>query len=287
MVKEAIKKAAVLIEALPYIKSFHKKVTVIKYGGSILSEERVRKAVLEDIAFLRYTGMCPILVHGGGPNISEALKKKKVKTKFIGGLRITDKETLKVVAQELDKLNDVIVKEIESHHIKASGFKSGNIILKAAKKESEADLGFVGKAVGMDAEKIKKALKDSIPVICPLGISDNGDMYNINADEAACFIARELEAEKIVLLTNVLGVMRNPKDEESLMPTLSSSDIGELIEENTIGEGMIPKVKAAVSAVNNGVKKGHIIDAKIQHALLLEMFTNEGIGTEIIADVKR
>jgi len=283
VVKEAIKKAGVLIEALPYIKDFHKKITVIKYGGSILSEERVRKAVLEDIAFLRYTGIRPILVHGGGPNITEELRKLKISSEFSGGFRVTNKATLEVVSKELDKLNKVIVDEINSHGIKAVGFKSDAKILKAKKKTGEVDLGFVGDVVGFDRKHLIDILPEAIPVICPMGICEDGFLYNINADEVACYLAAQMHAEKLVLLTNVLGVMRDPKDEESLISSLSISDVEDLIESKIIDSGMIPKVNAGIHAIEKGVKKAHIIDAKIPHALLLEIFTNEGIGTEIVS----
>ncbi|MCM8823213.1 MAG: acetylglutamate kinase [Candidatus Omnitrophica bacterium] len=283
MVKEAIKKADVLIEALPYIEAFHQKIIVIKYGGSILAEERIRRSVLEDIAFLRYTGIRPIIVHGGGPTISERLRELKISSEFIDGCRVTDHQTLKVVEEELDKLNDTIVKEISLHGIKARGFKKEDGLIIAEKKKSKFDLGFVGEVVGIDREKIDRVIVEEIAVVSPMGVSKQKVTFNINADEVACFLASELKAEKLVFLTNVLGVMRNPGDENSLIPTLYKDGVEELIEDGVIDEGMIPKVRSAIKAVNNGVKKVHIIDAKIPHALLLEIFTPEGIGTEIIA----
>jgi len=280
--EEAIKKADVLIEALPYIKKFHKKLIVIKYGGSILGEERVRKSVLEDIAFLRYTGIRPILVHGGGPQISERLKELKVPSQFVEGMRVTDSFTLKIVEEELNKLNDLIVKEISSHGIKAIGFKREDKILKVRKKKSKEDLGFVGEVIDFDREKILASSQEALPVICPMGTSSEGEVYNINADEVAFFLATHLPSEKIVFLTNVLGVMRDPHDESSLISTLSVEEAKRLIKDKVIDEGMVPKVKAAIETIEKGVKKAHIIDAKIPHALLLEIFTNEGIGTEIV-----
>ena len=282
MVQEAIRKADILIEALPYIKKFHKKVFVIKYGGSILSEERVRKCVLEDIAFLRFAGIRPIIVHGGGPNITKELRKQKIVTKFIGGMRVTDESTLRVVESELNKLNDLSGEEISTHEVTALGFKKKDDILKAVKKKSKIDLGFVGEIVGFDKERIEQALETTIPVICPMGASSEGVGFNINADEVACFVASELKAEKLVLLTNVLGVMRDPKNKESLISTMTAQEVDELIEQGTIDEGMVPKVKAASRAIEAGVGKAHIVDAKIPHALLLEIFTDKGISTEII-----
>lgn len=282
MVQEAIKKADVLIEALPYIKKFNKKVFVIKYGGSILGEERVRKCVLEDIAFLRFAGIRPIIVHGGGPKITEKLKEHKIITKFVGGMRVTDEATLKIVEEELNKLNDLIVQEVSSHGVGVCGFKKAKGLLKVEKKKSEVDLGFVGDAIGFNEKALFAAIEQTIPVICPMGISQDGKTYNINADEVACFIASKLKAEKLVLLTNVLGVMRNPKDDNSLISTMTVEEIEGLINEETIDEGMVPKVRAAASAIEAGVNKAHIVDAKIPHALLLEIFTDKGISTEIV-----
>jgi len=282
MVQEAIKKADVLIEALPYIKNFHKKIFVIKYGGSILGEERVRKCVLEDIAFLRFAGIRPIIVHGGGPNITEELKERKIVTEFVEGMRVTNKDTLKVVESELDKLNDLIVEEISSHGVKARKFKGKSKLLEVVKKESSVDLGFVGDVVNFDRKRLEGALEDSIPVICPMGFSSQGLAYNINADEVAFFLASKLKAEKLVLLTNVLGVMRNPKDKNSLISTMTAAEIEELIGAEAIDQGMVPKVRAAAAAISAGVNKAHIVDAKISHALLLEIFTDQGISTEIV-----
>lgn len=282
MVKEAIKKADVLIEALPYIKKFHKKIFVIKYGGSILGEERVRKSVLEDIVFLRYTGIRPILVHGGGPNITEKLKESKITTEFVDGMRVTNEATLKIVEDELNELNDLIVKEINAYGALAKGFKREDLLIKAEKKKTKKDLGFVGEPVGFDKQMLSEALETSIPIIAPMGVSEDGVTFNINADDVAFFLASQLKAEKLVLLTDVLGVMRSTQDEDSLISTISVTDAEELIKEKVVGEGMIPKVKAAVDAIDKGVGKAHIVDAKIPHAILLEIFTNEGVGTEII-----
>ncbi|MEI8349996.1 MAG: acetylglutamate kinase [Candidatus Omnitrophota bacterium] len=282
MVKEAIKKADVLIEALPYIKKFHKKIFVIKYGGSILGEERVRKSVLEDIVFLRYTGIRPILVHGGGPNITGKLKENKITTEFVDGMRVTDAATLKIVEEELDELNDLIVREINSYGALAKGFKREDRLLTAVKKKSKRDLGFVGEVISFDRKKLEEALNTSIPIITPMGTSSEGIAFNINADDVAFFLASQLQAEKLVLLTNVLGVMRNQQDERSLISTINVKDAEALIQGKIIGEGMIPKVKAAVESIEKGVGKAHIVDAKIPHAVLLEIFTNQGIGTEIV-----
>jgi len=282
-VEEAIKKANVLIEALPYIKAFHNKVTVIKYGGSILGEERVRKAVLEDIVFLSYMGIRPVLVHGGGPNISERIRKLGKKTEFVDGMRVTDAQTLKIVEEELIRLNEQIVNQINELGGNARGFISSNCIIKARKKKAKQDLGLVGEIVGVDIDILEKELRRGfIPIICPMGKDEKDCLYNINADEVAAFVASSLKAEKFVLLTNVRGIMRNIDDHTSLLGSITNKEDQRLIDENIIQQGMIPKVQACFQAINGGVKKAHIVDARITHALLLEIFTDQGIGTEIV-----
>ena len=280
--EEAIKKAGILIEALPYIKKFHKKIFVIKYGGSILGEERVRKSVLEDIAFLRFAGIRPVLVHGGGPEITKKLNESGIVSEFFGGMRTTCAKTLEIVEQELNKLNDLITEEVSSHSVRARGFKREDGLLKAIKKEYEVDLGYVGQVTGFDQERLIESLEESIPVICPMAVSEQGEAFNINADEVAYFLASRLKAEKIVLLTDVLGVMRDASDKSSLLSTINLTEVENLIKHGIVSKGMIPKIKAAAGAVKLGVNKAHIVDAKIEHALLLEIFTDQGISTEIV-----
>jgi acetylglutamate kinase len=282
--EEAIKKADVLIEALPYIKKFHKKIIVIKYGGSILGEEKIRKGILEDMVFLNFMGLRPVLVHGGGPNISERMRSLSKKTEFVDGMRVTDKETLKLVEEELQSLNSIIVEEITELGARAVSLngKDKQLIL-VEKKKAKIDLGFVGNIVAIETEIILKELKkDKVIVILPMGISKDKKTYNVNADEAAASIAASLEAEKLVLLTNVKGIMRNPNDPNSFLSTITTEEVEGLIQENVIQQGMIPKVKACIDALTHGVKKTHVIDARIPHGLLLEIFTDTGIGTEII-----
>jgi len=281
--EEAIKKADVLIEALPYIKAFHRKPTVIKYGGSILGEDRVRKGVLEDIVFLSYMGLRPVIVHGGGPNISDRMRKSGKKTDFVDGMRITDKETLKIVEEELEKLNRKIIKEIKDFGGKAKGFTSSeNPIIKVEKKKSKVDLGLVGKMASVDTKQMSKDMANHvIPVISPMGKDSRGVIYNINADEVSSFVASTIKAIKFVLLTNVKGIMRDTDDPSSFLASIKESEARKLIKDKVIQEGMIPKIEACFSAIDGGVKKAHIIDAKIPHALLLEIFTDKGIGTEI------
>jgi acetylglutamate kinase len=221
-------------------------------------------------------------VHGGGPNITEKLRESKITTEFVDGMRVTDEATLKIVEDELNELNDLIVREINAYGALAKGFKREDLLIRVEKKNSEKDLGFVGDPVDFDRKKLSEALETTIPIIAPMGVSSEDVTFNINADDVAFFLASQLKAEKLVLLTNVLGVMRNPQDENSLISTIKIKDAQDLIEGKVVGEGMIPKVKAAVEAIEKGVGKAHIVDAKIPHAILLEIFTNEGIGTEII-----
>ncbi len=282
--EEAIKKADVLIEALPYIKRFHKKTAVIKYGGSILGEERIRCNVLEDIVFLSFIGMKVILVHGGGPNISERMRTKGKRSQFIEGMRVTDEETLTVVEEELKKLNALIVKEVSNLGGKVEGLNGrDNQLIQVKKKKAKIDLGLVGEIININKDFLLERLKkDEILVVCPMSLGVDKKAYNVNADEAASWISSILSAEKFVLLTNVRGIMRDSEDPASLLSSLTVQEARNLIKDKVIQEGMIPKVEACMRAINNGVKKAHIIDARIPHALLLEIFTDTGIGTEIV-----
>lgn len=282
--EEAIKKADVLIEALPYIKKFHKKTIVIKYGGSILGEEKIRRGILEDIVFLSFMGLRPVLVHGGGPNISERIRSEGRKTEFVDGMRVTDEETVALVEDELKKLNQTLVAEINELGAEAAGLSGHEKkIIQVEKKQAEVDLGFVGQVSHIDSEPISEALKsDTVVVLMPMGRGADKKTYNVNADEAAAAVATSLKAEKLVLLTNVRGIMRNPDDPNSFLSTLTTEEAKGLIENNVVQQGMIPKVTACIHALEQGVKKTHIIDARIPHGLLLEIFTDQGIGTEII-----
>jgi len=281
--EEAIKKADVLIEALPYIKNFRHKTFVFKYGGSILGEESIRKSVLEDLVFLTFMGIKTVLVHGGGPNISEKMRKIGKKTEFVDGMRVTDAQTLKVVEDELNELNGMIVEEVAKIGGSVAGLSGKDHgIIRAQKMSSKVDMGFVGVVAGVAVDEIEKELKNhALVVIAPMGTDEKAVVYNINADEAASKIAASLSAEKFVLLTNVRGVMRAPEEPDSLMGSLRLKDIKSLISQKVIQAGMIPKVNACIDALKGGVKKTHIIDARIPHAILLEIFTDMGIGTEI------
>jgi acetylglutamate kinase len=285
--EDAIRKADVLIEALPYIKRFHKKVIIIKYGGSILGDEKIRNSVLEDIVFLSFMGLRPILVHGGGPNISERMRATGKKTEFVEGMRVTDEETLQLVEEELLVLNALIVKELNTLGAKSVGLNGKeNDLIQVEKKKTksgQADVGLVGRIKAINTQLLIEELKkDKVVVVLPMGRGKDKKTYNVNADEAASSIAVNMQAEKFVLLTNVRGIMRNAEDINSFISTLTVIEASGLIENKIIQQGMIPKVAACVEALNGGVKKTHIIDARTPHGLLLEIFTDQGIGTEIV-----
>jgi len=282
--EDAIKKAEVLVEALPYIKKFHKKIIVIKYGGSILGDDKIRHGILEDIIFLNFMGLRPVLVHGGGPNISDRMRTSGKKAEFIDGMRVTDEETLVVVEEELQKLNDVIVEEILELGAKAVGLSGKNDkLIQAEKKKAKIDLGLVGEIIGVNPDVILDNLRsDKVPVVLPMGKGADKKNYNVNADETAAHIAVALKAEKLVLLTNVKGIMRNPEDAASFLSTLTIEEAKALIHDNVVQQGMIPKVNACIKALLGGVKKTHMIDARTPHGLLLEIFTDQGVGTEIV-----
>ena len=283
--EDIIKKAGVLIEAIPYIHNFRRKVFVIKYGGSILDNETIRRNVLEDIVFLSYVGIRTILIHGGGPHISARMKEAGLKSEFYEGIRVTDSNTLTIVSEELEKLNEQIVQEIKELKGDVTGLKGDENIIHVEKRKADKDLGFVGTITSIDKEALDEHLtRGHITVVSPMGISVEQQSHNVNADEVASDIATSLEAEKLVLLTNVQGVMRMADDTESLISTLTVDQIKDLIDRAIIHGGMIPKVGACVDALNGGVKKTHIVDARIQHALLLEIFTDQGIGTQILKE---
>ncbi|MDP8266663.1 MAG: acetylglutamate kinase [Candidatus Aceula meridiana] len=285
--EDIIKKASVLIEAIPYIHAFRKKVFVIKYGGSILENDVVRKNIFEDLIFLSYVGIRTILIHGGGPHINARLKKAGIKAVFHEGIRVTDKHTLDIVTEELDKLNQKIVDEIKALKGDVTGLKGYENVIHVDKKKASQDLGFVGEVKTVDQKAIQNHLKrGKITVISPMGICGAKQPHNINADEVASAVAVSMEAEKLVLLTNVRGVMRNQKDEKSLISTLTTEEVEKLKDKKIIDAGMIPKVNACVQTLNGGVHKAHIVDARLRHAILLEIFTDRGVGTQILKNAK-
>jgi len=291
--KKLIEKANILIEALPYIRNFSGKTFVIKYGGAAQIEDKLKDSFAQDIALLSFIGIHPVIVHGGGPKISSTMEKMGKKPKFIQGQRVTDKETMDIVEMVLGGIvNKEIVSLINKHGGKAIGLsgKDGGLI-KAKKKlmkkasqktgvEEVIDLGLVGEVTDINSQALKSIEKERfIPVISPIGIGEHGETFNINADYAASSIAGKLKAEKLILLTDVPGI----KDKKgNTISTLTGENIKKLLSDNTISGGMIPKVNACIRAIENGVSKTHIIDGRISHCLLLEIFTKEGIGTEIV-----
>jgi acetylglutamate kinase len=282
--KEAIKKSEVLIEALPYIKKFYEKIVVIKYGGAAVDEKGIDPSVLEDIVFMNYAGMRPILVHGGGPLISKFMKKAGIEPRFVCGRRVTDKESIYIIDKALHTINRQIVNTLKGLGTKAFGLSGReNNLIRVKKLKTEVDLGFVGEVTSVDTTIVKQLIEDSIiPVIYPLGMGRDRNLYNVNADDVASEIAVALKAEKFVLLTNVRGVLKDKDDPKTLYNTLTVKEVGGLIKKKIIYGGMMPKVASCVNAIKGGVKKAHILDASIPHALLLEMFTDKGIGTEIV-----
>ena len=286
MVKEASKKVDILIEALPYIRQFYKKVVVIKYGGSAVEQCELNHSILEDITFMNHVGIHPVIVHGAGPFITQKMKEAGVEVKFVNGMRVTDEKTLDIVNEALSEVNKDIVRELKTKGNEAKGFvgKNGELIT-AKKKNLNVDVGFVGDVTGFDSQLIYSLLHSKmIPVIAPLGVGEDGQLYNLNADTVAAEISVAMQAEKLVLLTNVRGIMKDIDDPESLLSTVTLKELDKLFESRVIRGGMQPKVEACRFAAERGVRKTHIIDAQILHALLLEIYTDQGIGTQIIKD---
>jgi len=287
MFEKLIKRAEVVIEALPYLKKFYGKIIVIKYGGNAMVDPKLRAKVLKDVVLLRYLGMHPILLHGGGPSITRELKRRNIESKFIEGLRVTDPATMEVVEKVLSGVNSGIVSVInrEGGSGKGKGIsgKKGRVIRARkhtiVRKGQKIDLGFVGDVRSIDVKSLRDTIsKGRIPVISSIGFDGNGSVYNINADSAAAEIAGALQAAKLILLTNVRGVY-DKKDR--LISVINASKVRRYIRNGTISGGMIPKVRCGLSALKDGVEKVHILDGRIPHALLLELFTDIGIGTMV------
>lgn len=284
-----IEKAAALTEALPFIQQFRGETVVVKLGGSIMEHEDGYSRIMQDIAFMECVGMLPVVVHGGGKAISRSMKAADIAPNFVHGLRVTDEATTRVVEQVLNhEVNPHLVEIIQQFHGKARGIH-GEDILRVDKMTGEdpetnepLDWGYVGKINQVDVEPIRAYLRsDIVPVITPLGRGADGHLYNINADDAATAIACALNARKLVFLTDVPGLLLDPEDRDSLISSLHLGEVNELIERGVITGGMLPKIKGMMGAVQAGIKKVHIIDASMPHSLLLELFTTEGVGTEI------
>lgn len=285
--QQYLDKAQVLIEALPYIQRFNRKIIVVKYGGSAMIDDELKKQVIQDVTLLKLVGFKPIIVHGGGKEISRWVSKVGMEPKFINGLRVTDEDTMEVAEMVLGKVNKGLVQLVEELGVRAIGISGKDgALLKVEKKYSDGkDIGFVGDIEGVNADILFDLLeKDFLPIVCPVGMDDSYQTYNINADDAACAIARAVKAEKLAFLTDIEGVYKDPDDPKTLISELRAEEARKLITEGYIGGGMLPKLQNCIDAIENGVSRVHILDGRIPHCLLLEIFTNKGIGTAILDD---
>ncbi|MDI6783800.1 MAG: acetylglutamate kinase [bacterium] len=293
--KQLIEKANILIEALPYIKEFSGKTVVIKYGGAAMVQGELKEATMQDIVLMKYVGMNPVVVHGGGPEISALMKRLGLQPKFVNGQRYTDAQTIEIAEMVLTgKINQEIVTLLNQHGGSAVGLSGKDANLIIAKKyeardhrglpeEDTPDLGFVGDVERVNAQVIQTLTTDGfIPVVSPLGADAKGQGYNINADLVAAAIAGAIKAAKLVLLTDAPGILRDAKDESSLIPTIQMHEVESLVENKIISGGMLPKIESCLRALESGVAKTHVIDGRVPHSLLLEIYTQKGIGTEIL-----
>lgn len=286
-IEQSIEKAETLIEALPYIQKFLGKIVVVKYGGSAMLNEELQENVIKDIALLKLVGMKPVIVHGGGKEISKWIDKAGMETKFVNGLRVTDAETMEIAEMVLNKVNKNLVAKVEKLGVKAVGLcgKDSSTLVCEKKYADGEDIGYVGNVVSVNTDLINTLIEnDFIPIIAPIGIDAAYDTYNINADDAACAIATAIGAEKLAFLTDIEGVCTDVNDKSTLISVLTLNSALKLIDEGFVGGGMIPKLNNCIEAVKDGVSRVHILDGRKQHCLLLEFFTNKGIGTAIIPD---
>ena len=285
--EEILSKAEVLIEALPYIQRFNRKIIVVKYGGSAMSSEELQKNVIKDVTLLKLVGFKPIIVHGGGKEISRWVGKVGKEAKFVNGLRITDAETMEIAEMVLNKVNKGLVSMVQELGVKAVGIsgKDGGLLKVDKKYSNGEDIGFVGDIKDVDPKILYDLLeRDFLPIVAPIGMDDNFQTYNINADDAACAIAKAVGAEKLAFLTDIEGLYKDINDKSSFISRLSASEADQLINDGFIGGGMLPKLANCTSAIKNGVNRVHILDGRIPHCLLLEIFTQKGIGTAIVKD---
>ena len=292
MLKNDVWRADILVEALPYIKKFWNKIVVIKYGGSAMEDKQLEKQIIKDIILLRYIGMKPIIVHGGGPEISQEMIKQKKTPQFINGLRVTDRDTMDITEMVLTgKINTRLVAEInlciledQGNGIKGIGLSGEDAQLLMVKKYDQIDLGYVGEIIKINPEILTLLLeKDYIPVIATIGVDTSGDRFNINADTVAGELANVLKAEKLIFLTDVDGILRELGNTDTLISSINVREARELLKSGQVQKGMIPKVKSALRALEGGVKKVHFINGKRSHSILLEIFTDKGIGTEFVS----
>lgn len=285
--EQVLKKAEVLIEALPYIQQFNRKIIVVKYGGSAMSDEELQKNVIKDVTLLKLVGFKPIIVHGGGKEISRWVGKVGKEAQFVNGLRVTDDETMEIAEMVLGRVNKRLVTMVQELGVNAVGIsgKDGGLLQVRKKYSDGQDIGYVGEITGVDPKILYDLLeKDFLPIIAPVGLDEEFQTYNINADDAACAIAKAVHAEKLAFLTDIEGLYKDINDKSSFISRLTASQAEELVQNGFIGGGMLPKLNNCTSAIRNGVNRVHILDGRIAHCLLLEIFTNHGIGTAIIAD---
>lgn len=287
-------KAAILTEALPYIQEFYGKTIVIKYGGNAMINEELKGKVMQDVALMKYVGIRPVIVHGGGPDITAFLKKVGKQSEFIAGLRVTDEETVEVAEMVLDgKVNSEIVSLLNQQGVRAIGLSGKDAgLIRAHKKlatvyendeAKKVDIGYVGEVEAIDVSVIEDLLdNDYVPVVAPIGVGVHGDSYNINADYVAAEIAGALEAEKLLLLTDIEGIYKDFNDKSTFISTLHMPEAREYIKQGIIKGGMIPKVEACLTALQQGAGKTHIIDGRLDHSIILEIFTSQGIGTQVV-----
>ena len=282
-----LEKAETLIEALPYIQKFNRKIIVVKYGGSAMSNEELQKNVIKDVTLLKLVGFKPIIVHGGGKEISRWVGKVGMEARFVNGLRVTDADTMEIAEMVFNKVNKSLVSMVQELGVKAVGIsgKDGGL-LECDKKYSDGqDIGFVGDIKKVNPKVLYDLLeKDFLPIVAPIGLDEQFQTYNINADDAACAIAKAVSAEKLAFLTDIEGLYRNIEDKSTFISRLTATQAEELIGSGCIGGGMLPKLANCTDAIREGVNRVHILDGRIPHCLLLEIFTNHGIGTAIIDD---
>ena len=280
--REAQRKAEVLIEALPYIQEFNRKIVVVKYGGSAMNDEELQRSVIKDVTLLKLVGFKPIIVHGGGKAISSWVKRSGKEAKFVNGLRVTDEETMEIAEMVLGRVSKSLVRMVEELGVKAVGIsgKDGRLLTVKKKYSDGQDIGFVGEVCGVNPKILYDLLSnDYLPIVAPIGMDDNFDTYNINADEAASAIARAVNADKLVYLTDIAGLYKDINDPSSFISRITVNDAEELIRGGMIGGGMLPKLTNCTEAVRGGVHRVHILDGRVPHSMLLEFFTDSGFGT--------
>ena len=284
-VEQIISKAQTLIEALPFIQKFQGKTVVVKYGGSAMLDEKLKYNVIKDVALLKLVGMKPVIVHGGGKEISKWVEKVGKEAEFINGLRVTAAETMEIAEMVLSKVNKSLVSLMQQVGLKAVGIsgKDGGLLKVKKRFPGGKDIGYVGEVTEVDTEILNTLIEhDFIPVVAPIGVSDEFEDYNINADDAACAVATALNAEKLVFLTDIEGVFIDPTDKSTLISEMNLDEARELIDNGVVGGGMLPKLNNCIAAMDNGVARVHILDGRLEHCLLLEFFTEKGIGTAIL-----